>query len=171
VKRFPVKLKSTLVLTISFVIAVATNCTSTSPRETTSSVYPLAVDARKVGSYPALTKSGAGYFYDDVLEYRVWINPPAGGDDYYKAFARYEDAEEYFKKTAGAEEPLVLILQKEWIDEPKPGVFLVQNEERLTEWQVAWLANNRRTPGAIERFLAEHKSNQTKAQPGNFSAP
>lgn len=145
-------------MTLAFVV---TNCTHNEPGEIVNSAYPLAVDAKKVGSYPALTKSGAGYFYDDVLEYRVWINPPEGGDDYYKAFSRYEDAEAYFKRTKGAEAPLVLILQKEWIDEPKEGVFVPQKQDRITEWQVEWLADSKRTPGSIERFLEEHKNAQT----------
>ena len=40
--------------------------------------------------------SGAGYFYDDVLEYRVWVHPEAGGedlhdgDDYFLAFAKFD---------------------------------------------------------------------------------
>jgi hypothetical protein len=33
-----------------------------------SSEYPLAVDPNKVGSFSPDTKSGAGYFYDGVLE-------------------------------------------------------------------------------------------------------
>ena len=37
--------------------------------------FPLAVDPERVGSYPVDAKSGAGYFYDDVLEYRVWVHP------------------------------------------------------------------------------------------------
>jgi hypothetical protein len=37
------------------------------------SAYPLAVEFNRVGKYPSETKSGAGYFYDDVLEYRVWF--------------------------------------------------------------------------------------------------
>ena len=118
----------------------ALGCHRNGARQSTASAYPLAVDPEKVGSYPALTKSGAGHFYDDVLEYRVWINPPEGGDDYYHAFARYEDALSFSRKTLGAEEPLVLILQKQWIDEPEPGAFFVQNEDRITEWQVQWLS-------------------------------
>jgi putative acetyltransferase len=62
------------------------------PKPTIASAYPVAVDTNKVETYPAWTKSGAGYFYDEVLEYRVWMNPPGGGDDYYKAFATYEDS-------------------------------------------------------------------------------
>lgn len=89
----------------------------------TSSQYPPAVDLSKVGSYPALTKSGAGYFYDDVLEYRVWIHPKGGGDDYYRAFASYEPALQFSKSTTGAEEPLVLVRQKKRVNEPEPGKF------------------------------------------------
>lgn len=34
--------------------------------------YPLAVDSMQVGKYAPESKSGAGYFYDEVVEYRVW---------------------------------------------------------------------------------------------------
>lgn len=131
-------------------------------KQNASSAYPVAVDAEKVGTYPSLTKSGAGYFYDDVLEYRVWINPPEGGDDYYRAFARYEDALEFSKNTSGAEDPLVLILQKQWIDEPEPGKFFVRDEDRVTEWRVEWLRDGKRETGTIERFMEEHKKGPAK---------
>ena len=36
-----------------------------------SSKYPIAVAPERVGKFPAIVKSGAGYFYDEVLEYRV----------------------------------------------------------------------------------------------------
>ena len=76
-----------------------------------SSKYPTAVDPQKVGTYPAGAKSGAGYFYDDVLEYRVWLHPEHGaialnGDqDYYYAFAEYEKAESFSTASTGAEPP------------------------------------------------------------------
>jgi hypothetical protein len=65
--------------------------------------FPAAVDPALVGEYPALAKSGGGYFFDDVLEYRVWCCPGPGeaeeaneeendGSDYYYAFATYEEA-------------------------------------------------------------------------------
>ncbi|HKG62044.1 MAG TPA: hypothetical protein VKB05_19960 [Pyrinomonadaceae bacterium] len=146
------------------VLALTIGCHRTPPKQSAISAYPLAVDAEKVGSYPAFTNSGAGYFYDDVLEYRVWMNPPEGGDDYYQAFAQYEDALAFSKKVPGAEKPLVLILQRQWIDEPTPGEFHVQNEDRITEWRVEWLCNSRRMPGAIERFLEEHKSDKLKGE-------
>lgn len=56
---------------------------------------PVAIDKTKVGSYPARAFAGGGYFFDDVLEYRVWVCPPEGGDDYYQAFATYEEALAY----------------------------------------------------------------------------
>jgi len=123
----------------------------------TGSAYPIAVDVNKVGTYPAWTKSGAGYVYDEVLEYRVWINPPGGGDDYHKAFPTYEEALAFSQSTSGTEEPLVLILQREWIDEPKPGQFVRKNGERLTEWKVEWLVGSKRSPDTIDRFLQEHQ--------------
>ena len=69
------------------------------------------------------------------------------------------------KKTLGAEEPLVLILQREWIDEPRPGNFVHQKEERLTEWKVEWLAGSKRSPKAIDGFLAEHQRPNKRLQP------
>ena len=128
-----------------------------------TSNYPTAVEPAKVGKYPARAKSGAGYFYDDVLEYRVWLHPEDGaakkngGSVYFLAFAEYEKALDFSRRTKGAEEPLVLIRQLKHINEPRPGVFEVIEGERIAEWQVDWLAGSKRTPGAIEKFLAEHK--------------
>jgi putative acetyltransferase len=123
------------------------------------SAYPLAIDNAKVGKYAAKTNSGAGYFYDDVLEYRVWFcpergaKPVNGNDDYYVAFAEYEKAEELSKTSKGAEEPLVLVRQYEWIDEPEPGHYQAEKGNRITEWQVAWLEGSKRTPGRAKDFL------------------
>jgi hypothetical protein len=127
------------------------------------SAYPVAVDPNKVGTYPSFVKSGAGYFYDDVLEYRVWLHPEHGakkmnGDnDYFLAFAQYEIALKYSKRTKGAEGPLVLIRQLKHINEPRPGTFEVIEGERLTEWQVQWLVRSKHVPGAIEDFLKKHR--------------
>jgi len=121
--------------------------------------YPDAIDPSLVGEYPALVKSGAGYFFDHVLEYRVWCHPERGapdeaeGDDYYYAFKSHDDALAFFKATPGAEEPLALVRQLEWIDEPEDGHLTHERGERITEWQVEWLADGPRTPGAIEAFL------------------
>jgi len=100
---------------------------------TGTSEFPIAIDPSRVGSYPAETKSGAGYFYDDVLEYRVWLHPERGAEplngtnDDFVAFAQYERAKEFSKTAHGAEEdPLVLVRQLEWIDEPNLGQFVPQ---------------------------------------------
>ena len=123
-----------------------------------SSQYPAAIDPSRVGYYPALTKSGAGYFYDDVLEYRVWIHPKGGGDDYYRAFASYEPGLQFSKSRPGAEEPLVLVRQRQWVDEPQPGKFEPRSDVRITEWQVSWLSGSKRSEDTIERFLKEKES-------------
>ena len=126
------------------------------------SKFPIAVDPAHVGTFPGSTKSGAGYFYDEVLEYRVWLHPEhgarrlAGDSDYYAAFARYETALSYSSHTDGAEEPLVLIRQRESVNEPTPGNFEWDKTERLTEWQVQWLEGSHREPNSIPDFLAKH---------------
>jgi hypothetical protein len=123
-----------------------------SPTTEIESSCPVAVDPDKVGSYPALTKSGGGYFYDEVLEYRVWVHP-SSGDDYYQAFPTYEQALDFSETAQGAEEPLVLVLQREWIDEPEPNQFIPKKGERITEWCAEWLQDNQRQPDSVEQFL------------------
>ena len=127
------------------------------------SKFPVAIDPNRVGTYPTDTKSGAGYFYDDVLEYRVWLHPEKGAEplngthDYFVAFAQYEQAEAFSKKAPGAELPLVLVRQLEWIDEPERGRFIPEKGERFTEWQVLWLTDNKRTDRSIDGFLKHPK--------------
>jgi len=112
------------------------------------------------GTYPALSKSGAGYVWDHVLEYRVWCHPERGapdeenGDDYYYAFDNYKDALECSKTINGAEEPLALVLQEEYINEPEPGKYEHIKEHRITEWPVQFLSRPRRTENTIPNFLA-----------------
>jgi len=122
--------------------------------------FPPAVDASQVGEYPALVKSGGGYFYDEVLEYRVWCHPERGapdpdqsGDDYFYAFGTFEEALACAESTPGAEEPLVLVRQIEHVDEPEPGVYVHVKAERITEWRVEWLADSKRDSESIPRML------------------
>lgn len=123
------------------------------------SQYPIAVDESMVGEYPALSKSGGGYFYDEVLEYRVWCRPWEGAPDeydgeiYFHAFATFEKALKFSQETAGAEYPLVLVRQREWINEPEPGKFLHETGERVTEWRVEWLDDGKRTEDSIPQML------------------
>lgn len=127
--------------------------------------YPRAVNSARVGKYPALAKSGAGYFWDEVLEYRVWCHPLRGapdqhdGSDYFQAFGSYPAALRFSRRTCGAERPLVLIKQREYVDELEPGVFRHVRKVRVAEWRPEWLKGSKRTPGAIKKFLAERRSN------------
>jgi putative acetyltransferase len=121
---------------------------------------PEAIDPGKVGTYPGPAKAGGGYVWDEVLEYRVWCHPERGaedlddGSDYFYAFASYGEALAFSRQTAGAEPPLALILQREYIDEPEPGDYRHVREERVTEWPVTFLGRPRRTAATIPDFLS-----------------
>lgn len=125
-----------------------------------ASKLPAVADPDKVGSYPALAKAGGGYVWDEVLEYRVWCSPEDGapdeedGDDYYFVFATFEEAVAFAEENPGTEEPLALILQREYIDEPEPGKFVHVNQERICEWPVEFLTRPRRTETTIPNFFA-----------------
>jgi hypothetical protein len=122
--------------------------------------YPRAVNPKRVGTYPAVTGAGGGYVWDEVLEYRVWCHPEGGspdvadGSDYFHAFATYPKALAFSQRTKGAEEPLALIRQRQYISEPKPGKYLHIKKTRLTEWPVEFLSRPRRTRDTIPRFLS-----------------
>lgn len=122
--------------------------------------YPAPVDPDLVGTYSPLAKAGGGYVWDDVLEYRVWCHPERGspdledGSDYYHAFGTYTDALAFSQSTLGAEEPLALIRQLEYIDEPNPGEYRHVKEERIAEWPVVFLRRPRRTQNTIPDFLS-----------------
>jgi hypothetical protein len=124
-----------------------------------SSNFPVAADPSRVGQYPPFTKSGAGHFYDEVLEYRVWVHPEDGaedlhdGSDYFFAFATFDEALACSNSTAGAEEPLALVRQDEHIDQPEPGRFVHEKGERIAEWRVEWLQGKKRTADSIRDFL------------------
>jgi len=122
--------------------------------------YPDAVAPNLVGTYPALAKAGGGYVWDEVLEYRVWCHPERGaadtddGSDYYYAFATYAEALSFASETHGAEEPLALIRQLEYIAEDEPGVYRHIKEVRITEWPVEFLRRPRRTAATIPDFMS-----------------
>jgi len=118
--------------------------------------YPPAVNLGKVGSYGDYSSSGGGYFYDEVLEYRVWVHQD-GEDDYCRCFPAYAEALQFSDETPGAEEPLVLILQKEHVNKLENGTFEHITEERITEWRVDWLSEKtKRKENSIKEFFKEH---------------
>lgn len=117
-----------------------------------SPAHPAAVDSKLVGTYPGVAESGGGVFYDDVLEYRVWIYGKDG--DTFKAFATFDEAQKFSNRTKGAEPPLVLVRQKEHVNQPSKGVFEHKKENRIAEWQPSWLATSKRLPDSIEKYIA-----------------
>lgn len=122
--------------------------------------YPSAKYPGKIGDYPAVAGAGGGYVWDDVLEYRVWCHPHDGaldtsnGNDYYFVFETYEEALKFSLENSGVEEPVALILQKEYIEESEPGKFTHIKENRLTEWPPEFLSRPRRTDNTIPDFLS-----------------
>lgn len=121
---------------------------------------PAVLAPERIGDYPALAKAGGGYVWDAVLEYRVWCHPETGapdvceGNDYFYPFAIYEDALSYSEGNPGCEEPLALVLQREYIDEPEPGQYVHVREERIVEWPVAFLSRPQRTDRTIPDFMS-----------------
>lgn len=117
--------------------------------------HPKAIDKDKVGTYPTLTFSGGGYFYDEVLEYRVWVYPKNEEETYFHPFENYPSALAFSLKTEEAKKPVVLVLQKEYIDEPSEGFFKTIKQERITEWLVDWLPNSKRKENTLEQFIQQ----------------
>lgn len=121
---------------------------------------PPASEPDKVGTYPAHASAGGGYVWDEVLEYRVWCHLRDGaddladGDDYFYAFATFEQAQEAAARLAGATEPLALVLQREYLEEAGPGQYRHVTQERVTEWPVEFLDRPRRDERTILDFLA-----------------
>lgn len=122
--------------------------------------YPDAIDPTLVSTYPASAMSGGGYVWDAVLEYRVWCHPERGaadleeGSDYFYSFASFTEALTFAVNTKGAEKPLALIMQEEYIDESSPGKYRHMKKRRVAEWQVEFLSRPRRTPRTIPDFMA-----------------
>jgi hypothetical protein len=118
------------------------------------------VDPARVGKYRAPCHAGGGFVWDAVLEYRVWCHPERGspdkdhGNDYYHAFESYPAALRFSEKSQGTEEPLALVLQREYIAEPTPGQYAHAKKRRITEWPVMFLSRPRRTKNTIPRFLS-----------------
>jgi len=122
--------------------------------------YPKVKAPDLVGTYPALAKSGGGYVWDAVLEYRVWCHPERGapdiedGNDYYYTFEECEDAVKFSEENPGTETPLALIEQNEYIDEPEDGGYTHIKEKRITEWPIEFLKRPKRTENTIPDFLS-----------------
>ena len=122
--------------------------------------FPSVEDRSRVGTFAASAKAGGGYVWDAVLEYRVWCHPEEGapdlhdGSDYFQAFDSYAGALSFSQSTDGAEAPLALIRQDEYIDESETGLFIHVREARIVEWPVEFLTRPQRTASTIPDFLS-----------------
>jgi len=117
------------------------------------SKYPVTKEPNNVGNHPLLVHSGGGYLYDAVLEYRVW-SKSEDGQPICHSFGTYNDAKKFSKKIPGAEKvPVVLVLQKQYIEDTKDGKYKLINKERLAEWKVEWLKNNIRSKKNIKKYI------------------
>jgi hypothetical protein len=77
----------------------------------------------------------------------------ADGDDYFYAFETYEEARTASEELDGAEEPLALVRQREYIDETESAVYRHVIQERVTEWPVEFLSRPSRDERTIPEFL------------------
>ena len=68
--------------------------------------------------------------------------------------ASYPKALRFSQDYAGADEPIALTLQREYIDEPEPGKYKYVKRERVTEWPVEFLSRPRRDENTIRDFLS-----------------
>lgn len=115
--------------------------------------YPAVFDEDLVGFFDVETHAGGGYVWDEVLEYRVWVHVD-DDDDSVNVFPDYPSAKAFADTTEGAESPIALILQREYIEEPEPGCYNHVVESRVTEWPIEFLSRPRRTEKTIPDFLA-----------------
>ena len=65
-----------------------------------------------------------------------------------------DEAEAFAAENPGTEEPLALVLQREYIDEPEPCLLVHVKKPRMTEWPVQFLEEPRRTERTIPDWLA-----------------
>ncbi len=121
---------------------------------TNDKTYPACSDPTLVGTYPTSAYSGGGYVWDAVLEYRVWCHDSTDGSDGYYAFETYENALAFSQNTDGADEPLALILQEEYISESARGCYVHIRERRITEWPPSFLSRPKRNARTIPDFMA-----------------
>ena len=73
---------------------------------------PKVADESKVGEYDTLCFSGAGFIWDEVLEYRVWSRGPTECH----TFASYDEAERFSEATATRSIVLALVKQVEYFE-------------------------------------------------------
>ncbi len=119
--------------------------------------YPAAIHPSKVGQYPLWGDTGGGYFYDRVLEYRVWVKH-ADGSLTLDAFATHDEAKRFADKaeTEGNRYVHLVVLVEQdpghWVDEPRAGAYKRGTSHRLTEWRTEWLDGRYNQKGMEQRL-------------------
>jgi hypothetical protein len=133
--------------------------------------FPQVLDPSRVGTYEALAKSGGGYVWDAVLEYRVWCHPERGaidseeGNDYYYAFATYAEALAFAEETRGAElHSLSCSKRNTSTSRPRDDMFTSARAGSPS----GGLSSSppRRTPRTIPDFLASNGPNRLETLDG-----
>ena len=62
----------------------------------------------------------------------------------------------FANETQNAAPPIVLVLQREHVNEPEKGKFEHVTDERITEWLVEWLTEEKkRKENSIREFLQQ----------------
>lgn len=100
------------------------------------SAFPAVGGPGLVGSYSAPAQAGGGFVWDEVLVTASGATVLA-----------------FSQATPGAEEPLALVLQEEYIEEPEPGVYVHYSETRVTEWPLGFSLHRAARRRRFPRFL------------------
>ena len=110
--------------------------------------YPAGVlDKSKVGTYGALQKSGGGYLYDEVLEYRVWDR------NEFDFFDNINEATIHAKKIGAEVTPLVLQKAGHWVSWDKDDKISIGDEDRIAEWRLDWLLTSKYSPEKLKEKM------------------
>jgi putative acetyltransferase len=122
-------------------------------REHVSSDYPLPDDLAAVGTHAAAAARDSGVFYDDVLEYRLWVRRPATTEELMFAFPTVEDAHEARTALGRDARLCVLVQQREPIERMEDGSYVQRSEPRRVEWPITWLVDGRPGEDAVQEVL------------------
>ncbi len=116
---------------------------------------PSAVDHQKVGYYGNAESYNDGYFWDELLEYRVRCRalPNDEEEELLYCFKDYQSAFTFYKKTPTTQELNALILQKEHITRLNRNAFKHIDTPRMVEWPAHFLMRPQGSTAFIITFL------------------
>lgn len=125
---------------------------------------PDAIDSQKVGYYGHADSYNDGYFWDELLEYRVRCRalPTDEEEELLYCFRDYPSAFEFYKKTPTAQELNALVLQKESITRLNRNEFKHITTPRTAEWPAHFLMRPQGSASFIAKFLTLSTPQQKK---------